>query len=98
MAEVRDGVVYLTGQPGGALPGQAEFGSWDASVRTYDARGRLGFTLQYGSPGLDWANNIALGEDKVFVSGAAGGPMLGTVASGGFLDGYVLRLRVEDDD
>ena len=59
---------------------------------------RLGFTLQSGSPGLDWANNIALGEGKVFVSGAAGGPMLGTVASGGFLDGYVLRLRVKDDD
>lgn len=98
MPAVDEGTVYIPGLTSGVLPGQASFGLDDAFVRTYDARGNLGFTVQFGSEGFDSANGIALDDDDVaFVGGYTGGRLFGRDFSGGLVDGFVLQLRVDDE-
>jgi hypothetical protein len=91
MLAVRDRTVFLSGLTFGAFPGQTSSGSGldDSFVRTYDARGNEGWTLQFG-PGF--ALGIAVDEDALFVGG---GSIIGLFAGS---NGYVLQLLVDDGD
>lgn len=73
-------------------------GSFDVFV-TFDGRGDVGWTVQFGTAGFDSSRGIALDDEHaVFVGGGAGGPLLGQDFSGGIVDGYVLQLLLDEDD
>ena len=66
----RLGRVYISGYTGGALVG-ASAGSWDAFVSTYDARGVIQWTRQFGDRGTDIGFAVASnGTGSVYVTGS----------------------------
>ena len=91
------GNIYLTGQTGGAFPGQTFFGGIIAAfVRKYDANGNVLSTLQFGTPtgnGAAPASGVAVdGSENIFVAGSTGGLLLGTGPNFGGSDAYVVKI------
>jgi len=90
--------VFVVGFVGGALPGQSFAGVVDAFVRDYDTNGNLRYTLQFGTPGPDIANDIAFEDPDqgVYLAGAAAGPLFGQGHSGD-RDAFVLKIVPEEN-
>ncbi len=65
--------VYVAGYTWYALSGQPRFGFNDAFVRKYDAGGTEIWTRQFGTPGTDAANGIAVDASGIYVIGETTG-------------------------
>ena len=77
------GHVYVVGQTGAALPGQANAGKRDAFVRSYGPDGTLDWTLQFGTSGVDEALGVAVSGDGAFcVAGNTAGLLPGEGSQG----------------
>src|SRR5262245_19168254 len=72
-----DGNIYLAGTAGGALPGQTAAGGFDAFVRKYDAAGNELWTREFGTPGADSAEGVAVDATGVYVVGTVAGILPG---------------------
>ena len=89
------GALYVVGSTGGALPGQAPAGDFDAFVRKYDLDGNQLWTRQFGSPHLDGARGVALDPaGNLLVVGHTEGDLPGQASSGG-LDAYIRQYDPE---
>jgi hypothetical protein len=76
-AHAPDGSTVVAGFTLLALPGQMSAGGSDAFVRAYAPDGTERWTRQFGSPGLDIANDVAIGvTGEVYVVGSVGGNAL----------------------
>ncbi len=70
------GRIALSGYTYGAFPGSTAQGQDDAFVRTYGARGGLGWTRQFGTASLDVALDVAFGRrGRVIVAGETHGTL-----------------------
>jgi len=77
------GNVYAAGSTGGALDG-AEFGTFDAFVRSYDNEGSLRWTRQFGTSSGDVANDVAIDANRgVHATGYTFGALEGANAGAG---------------
>ncbi len=74
--------VYVAGYTDGALPGQTDKGGDDAFVRRYNRTGGITWTRQFGSPGGDQANSVAVNSTGVYVVGQAYGALPGQSRKG----------------
>jgi hypothetical protein len=71
-AATGDGVVVV-GYVTGILPGEQSAGDYDAWIRKYDAAGQILWTRQFGTNGIDLANDVAVAADgNIYVSGYLG--------------------------
>ncbi len=61
--------VYLVGSTHGILPGQTNFGGYDAYIRKYDPNGNDLWTPQFGSKSDDRATGVAANSSGVYISG-----------------------------
>jgi uncharacterized protein (UPF0548 family) len=85
------GGVYLTGDAGGALPGQASTGGQDAFVVRYDVAGNPVWTRQFGSVSDDYALALAANTSGVYVTGYTDGALPGQVSAGNE-DAFLVKL------
>jgi len=77
------GNVYAAGSTGGALEG-AEFGTFDAFIRSYDSEGGPRWTRQFGTSSGDVANDVAIGANRgVLATGYTFGALEGANAGAG---------------
>jgi hypothetical protein len=85
------GEIYVVGFTTGSLAGQTPAGGEDAFVRRYDASGNELWTRQFGSPSLDQATSVAVGDaGEVYVVGYTDGALPGQTSAGGS-DAFVRR-------
>ena len=76
--------IYLAGQVNGALPGQANAGSYDAFLQRYALNGTLLWTREFGTADGDFVSAIAPDAIGVYVLGntvAGNGPLSGSFVS-----------------
>ena len=90
-ADAVDGGVYVAGFTNFQLPGQHYHHRYDAFVRRYDASGRILWTRQFGSNGVDQILAIDGDETGVLVAGSTDGRLPGQRAAGG-VDAFVARF------
>lgn len=89
------GNIFVSGAVTDALPGQVSQGGEDLILTRFDAAGVHQWSRQWGSPANDQAAGCALdATGHVYITGYAGGPVLGQVHAGG--DDAVL-LKVSPD-
>ncbi len=71
--------VYVSGSTDGVLPGQTSAGKQDAFVLSYDSRGQLRWTRQFGTTGDDQtrAGALAANAHMVVVAGSVTGALPG---------------------
>ena len=68
------GNIYVAGSTSGTLPGGVSSGLDDAFVRKYDTRGAVIWLRQFGTPGMDDAEGIAVGpEGNISLAGRLNG-------------------------
>jgi autotransporter-associated beta strand protein len=89
--------VYLVGDTGGTLPGQASAGGGDAFVRTYDADGNELWTQQFGTDSNDEAFGAAGDASGVYVAGATNGALPGQTLAGS-VDPFVRKYDVDGNE
>ena len=90
VAVAADGSVYVAGQTKGALDG-VNAGLDDAFVRKFDAAGAVVWTRQFGTPGDDRTDSVAVaGDGSVYVAGDTTGVLDGVNA--GDWDAYVRKF------
>jgi hypothetical protein len=83
--------VYVVGRTAGALPGQTHGGLVDAFVRKYDEWGTELWTHQFGTLGVDLADDAAIdGTGHVYVTGRTDGALPGQIRDGG-ADAFVRK-------
>lgn len=83
--------VYVAGQVGGTLPGQASALGPDAFVRKYDAEGNEVWTSQFGTTSVvDFAFAVVVDPGGVYVAGQVGGALPGQTSAGA-TDAYVRK-------
>jgi hypothetical protein len=76
--------VFVAGSTGGTLPGGVSSGLADAFVRKFDARGAEVWLHQFGTPGMDDAEGIAIDpEGNVSVAGRLNGTVPPQPPNGG---------------
>jgi hypothetical protein len=93
-----DGAVYLAGSAGGALPGQASIGAFDAFVRKYDAAGNPLWTRQFGTTASDAARGVALDPaGQLVVAGHTDGELPGQSRTGKF-DAFVRQYDPQGNE
>ena len=89
------GNIYVSGAVTDALDGQVSQGGEDLVLTRFDAAGTQQWSRQWGSPGNDQAAGCALdAAGNVYLTGYAGGPVLGQAHAGG--DDAIL-LKVSPD-
>jgi hypothetical protein len=92
------GAAYVVGSTGGALPGQASAGGFDAFVRKYDPDGHALWTRQFGSPRFDGARGVAFDPmGNVVVVGNTAGDLPGQGSAGG-IDAFIRRYDPEGSE
>ena len=90
-----DGSVYAAGWTTLPLSEGAGKGGRDAFVRKYSAAGQVIWTRQFGAPGDDNAEDLAVdGHGNVYVAARVDGPV-GANPSGGGRDGFVAAYDTE---
>jgi hypothetical protein len=96
IAIAADGSTYIAGRTSGGLDGQNK-GLHDAFVRKYDRSGEPLWTRQFGSPGDDGIEALALAADgSIYVTGYANGALTATPAAGGE-DIFLTKLNPAGD-
>jgi hypothetical protein len=89
------GNAYVVGRTDGSIAGSR--GGVDAWVRKYDVGGAVVWTRQFGTPGHDIGNAIAVdGSGTVFVAGRTFGALRG--AHQGYGDAFVRAYSPEGDE
>lgn len=83
-----NGLVYVAGRVGMALPGESHLGSADAFVRAYDADGNESWTDQFGTTGSDEGHSLSIFGGMVYVAGRVTGALPGLI-HGGNSDAFV---------
>jgi hypothetical protein len=97
--DVQGSEIYVSGDVGGALPGQTFAGGpVDAFVRKYDAAGNELWTRQFGTAGFDRAIRVAADGAKAIVVGRVGGALPGQTFSGGATDPFVRQYDVDGNE
>jgi autotransporter-associated beta strand protein len=91
------GNVFVAGQVGGTLPGQASAGGFDAFVRKYDADGNELWTRQFGSSDEDGALGVAADASGVHVVGDTRGTLPGQASAGG-TDAFVRTYDADGNE
>jgi enterochelin esterase-like enzyme len=81
-APAPDGGVYVGGTAGGAMPGSASAGGYDAWVAEYSADGERLWLQQFGTGETDQVSALAAGASGVVAAGFTGGT-LGEASAGG---------------
>ena len=81
--------IYVTGRTGGALVQPAQ--GTDVFLRKYDASGNVVWTRQFGSPGSDLVNAVAVNATGVYVAGEEG-RFPGQPFAGGLRDAFVAKF------
>ncbi len=81
--------VYVAGRTNGALAQPAQ--GTDVFVRKYDASGNAVWTRQFGGPGADYGNAVAVDATGVYVAGETGG-LPGQTKIGGLFDAFVAKF------
>ena len=91
--------VYVSGQTYGHFRGFTSSGDGDAFVRRFSAAdGANLWTHQFGTPGFDVANGLALVGTDVFAVGGTSGVMPGAVPAGGGDDAFAVALDTASGD
>ena len=86
------GSVYIVGETDGVFSGQDNSGGGDAFVRKYDSDGNELWTRQFGTSGVDEANDVALGASgDVYVVGETDDALPDQTYFGGFGDAFVRK-------
>lgn len=80
---------YAVGATGGAIDGQNTSGGVDAFLRKTAANGTLAWTKQFGTPGTDITNGVAIHSSGIYVSGLTTGNLQGTGQGG--LDAFLRK-------
>jgi len=92
------GNIYVTGETGGALPGQTWAGGQDLFLVRFDALGNRALTRQWGSSQRDEGRAIFHdGAGNVYVAGTAGGAFGGALSIG-LQDAVLLKLSASTGD
>ncbi len=92
------GNIYVTGQTGGALPGQTAAGMQDLFLVRFDALGNRALTRQWGSTQDDIGHAVFHdGVGNIYVAGAAGGSFGGQVLTG-LRDAVLMKLSASTGD
>jgi uncharacterized protein (TIGR03437 family) len=89
--------VYVVGETDGTLPGQTAAGTvtaGDAFIRKYDHNGTELWTSQFGTPGYDRANAVAVNATGVYVVGDAGGVLPNAQIDSGYSNFFVRKYDV----
>jgi hypothetical protein len=90
LAVDRQGNVYVVGNTEGALPGNSSAGGVDAFVAKYNSNGRRQWVNQFGTPGLDEAQGVAVdAAGNVYVTGETAGSLFGNLA--GDSDAWIVK-------
>ncbi len=85
------GNIYIVGETGGSLPGQASAGKSDAFVRKYDPNGTEVWTRQFGTPDEDTAAGVAVDSaGNIYIAGDTLGSLPGQTSAGSY-DVFVRR-------
>lgn len=96
IAITEDGSIFISGQTTGNLTDEPNRGLADAYIARLNRDGMLVWLRQFGTSGSDEAIGIAVSDDAVYVTGAAGGALPGNVAEGD-TDNFVARLTLDGD-
>ena len=85
------GDVYVVGETDGTLPGQHSSGGRDAFIRRYDPGGTERWTRQFGGPGGDGADGVAVdSEGDAYVVGTTAAALPGQTWSGDY-DAFIRK-------
>jgi len=84
--------VYVSGQVGGALPGQTHAGRQDVFLRRYDPDGDERFTHQFGTPGRDNGPALAVEKNRLWLGGRVEGALPGHTFAGGTGDAFLIKF------
>lgn len=86
------GNVYVTGQTGGPLDGNTHAGLLDVFLSQYNPAGTRLWTVQYGTDGDDWADDIAVTTNGfVYLVGSTTGNLDGNT-NRGVNDAFISRF------
>ncbi|MGE3467402.1 MAG: FG-GAP-like repeat-containing protein [Pyrinomonadaceae bacterium] len=89
---------YLAGATDGILPGQTNFGDFDAFVRKYDSAGNEIWTRQFGTTTFDLAAAIAVDPiGNIYITGITTGTFPGQTNPGGF-DAFVRKYDADGNE
>jgi len=83
--------VYVAGETGGTLPGQASAGDQDAFVGRFDSGGNPIWTRQFGTVGADSVAGVAASAAGLFVAGTTTGAFPG-LSNPGSPDVFVAKI------
>ncbi|MDX2054204.1 MAG: SBBP repeat-containing protein [Polyangiaceae bacterium] len=91
------GSLYVAGFTGGALPGAASFGGWDALIARWTLDGSVSWVRQFGGPTLDFATVVSEdpSDGTLLLGGQTQGTWAGTNLGG--TDVFVRRLTPGGD-
>jgi len=81
--------VYVTGKTNGSLGQPAQ--GFDVFLRKYDVSGNVVWTRQFGGPGTDYGNAVAVNATGVYVAGETTG-LPGQTKIGGLFDSFVAKF------
>jgi len=91
------GGVYVAGQTNMELPGQDWRRRADAFVRAYDPQGRVLWTRQFGTVGVDRALAVVADRTGVYVAGTTDGQLKGQRRAGR-VDAFVRAYGLDGDE
>ncbi len=73
-----DGSVYISGSTQGTLvDGQAIVGKDDAYLAKLTAEGQVAWIKQFGTESFDWATDLWIQDDRLYVAGSTGASLFG---------------------
>jgi hypothetical protein len=91
------GNVYVAARVDGPVGNNSSPGGRDAYVAMYDPDGAELWSLQFGTPGVDWADAVTVGPGgDVFVSGSAAAAFPGFTNLGG-TDNFLARISPDGE-
>ncbi len=87
------GNVYIAGSTGGNLDGNISAGLSDIFLTKFNSAGQKLFTIQIGTPGIDFARGVAVdASGNIYVTGATEGNLNGNT-SAGLLDIFLTKFN-----
>jgi hypothetical protein len=96
--DVEKNAIVVVGRVAGPLPGQQAVGLRDVFVRTYDTKGKLLWTRQFGSTGNDIAFGVDVEGAAIYVAGDVAGALPPQPFAGGPQDAFVRRYDAKGNE